>query len=402
MRPVTTAVTLAALLSCGQERGRVKMERPTIRDVGIPTGVVDLHDSRAWSVSADGGMVAAARDFGWRRPGVVVIDVASGAIERHGEAEFIAADRPLWRLPDGLHDPGAQMTFVVPPEDEKFESNPSAAYSATEALSNDGTGVLARLIRSDGGAHLRLQVWNRQTAVTWTTEIEPVPDTAGIALSPSGDAVALVQATDGPSKDPRVQQLGPISVRLYDVRDGRLRWSVGSMLQGASNSWVRQPVGFSDDGAALWIAGSSATSEAMFVEERGAGDGALGRTISVDHVGVGDNDSVGLSHTHLWIASVSYFQGSHLEPRSSWSSDYSLYAIGTRRPMLDTESSAPYRDGEIDRRAVFDEVQPRGPLIDSSVRAMRPTTGGGVVLVQAHGDGLRVTTWKKPPGVREQ
>ena len=387
MRLTTCLVlALATLASCGQEKGRAKMERPIVRDVAIPPGAVDLHDWSAWSVSPDGGTIAVARGFGW--PGGVMIDVASGTIENQGDARLVEADHPLWWQPTErvLRDPGARMSFAVPPDESAND---------TAALRNDGAGVLARLVRS--GDKLRLQVWNREAAVTWTTEIDPVPDTAGIALSPSGDTVALAQSTQVRSEDLQAERRRPISVQLYDVRDGALRWSTESALLGDSISPLRQPVGFSADGAALWIAGRSATSEERFVEERSSRDATAGRIIWVDHGGIDDTDTVCLSRTHLWIAGIVYSEASHLRPSTLWHASYALYAIGTRMPVFDTDSLPPYRDGAIDRRSVFDEG-PRGAQEDSRVRAMRPLTDGGVVLVQGHGDSLRVTTWKTPPG----
>jgi hypothetical protein len=54
-------------------------------------------------------------------------------------------------------------------------------------------GLLTRLVRGRRG--IRLQVWHRTSALTWSASIDPVPDTAGIALAPSGEAVALVAST---------------------------------------------------------------------------------------------------------------------------------------------------------------------------------------------------------------
>jgi hypothetical protein len=343
------------------------MNQPIVRDVALSDGSVDLHDWRAWSVSSDGSMVATAAAFG--APGGVAIDVATGAIERQGDARLVDADRPLWWLPGerGFRDPGAQVTFAVPDDD-----------ASTAALRNDGAGRLARLARGPSG--LRLQMWNASAAMAWSAAIEPVPDTAGIALR--GDTVVLAQATGD----------GAIGVRAYAVADGAVRWSATSALVALASSPVWQPVGFTDDGA-VWIAGAPAGGVTPTIEQRGAGDGAAGPRFTVDKLPANGGGfgavSTGGGRSGFWVASVAYNPGGDRRGPSRWFASYALYA-GGGPPAVDSE----VRDADL--RAVFDEA--RGD--DSRARALRPAAGGGMVLVSVRGRGLRVTRWATPPGAR--
>jgi hypothetical protein len=160
------------------------------------------------------------------------------------------------------------------------------------------------------------------------------------------------------------------------------------MLTSETVSPVWQPVGFSDNGTAVWLAGGRGGR--TLVEQRAVADGALGATIEVARVsarGGGGYGAVtyGLAGMRFWIATASYNPGGDGRPLPHWITSYALFTSGSR---VDTAE----RDGDL--RAIFDET--RGE--DSRTRVVRATTGGGIVPVQAKQTGLRVTTWKTPPG----
>lgn len=372
-------VLLATLASCSARSGSTKMNDKTVRDIDIPAALVDdyhfkVPDWQDWSVSADGLKIAATSPHGHV---AVLIDVTSGAVERHGETWLLDADRPLFTSDQhAFEDPGAQLTFVLPPGD--------GPQDETE-FRNTGTGVLARLTRADRAAPtpLRLQVWNHQAALSWSTDVTPAPDTAGIAVSPSGDTVVLVQSTGS----------GRIGVRAFDVRDGRVRWSHDSELHGSDRTWqLSQPVYFSDDGASIWVGGKAAGTPKQVIEQLDVRDGKSVRTFELPHPLPEGRSRVAVTaaalREQIWIATVAYYERRDGGPPSNWSSTYTLYDLGRSEPVIDTEVRSD------DQATIFDE--PR--TASSTARAFRPIAGGGAVLVQAHGDGLRVTTWHGPPG----
>lgn len=344
--------------------------------VDLTVSGIDLHDWSAWSVSADGKTIATAPRFGVE--GVVVVDVATGAAESRAGEALVEADRPLfWRpVESAFWDESARASFSLPPPHDR-------GYTS---LRNTGTGVLARLARIDG--RLTLQVWSHQEEISWFKEIAPAPDSAGIALSPSGDLLALVQYDHD----------GLIRATAYGTQDGVPRWTSELPLRSTIvTMFVRQPVYFSDDGASVWVAGTRGSGEPLdyVVSELSARDGRAGRTVGVDRLTASTDKSyvsTGISRQHLWVGSVAYNPGGDGRGPARWFCDYSLYELGRSKPAFDPSGDA------VRWHSVFGEPTD----VDHTARALRPTKDGGVVLIQAQGRGIRITTWTGPPGARSR
>jgi|GEM_PF-3862634 len=364
--------------ACG---GRTSRDERTVRDVQLEGAAIDLDDWDAWSVSPDGKLIVVAPGF--RRDHAVVIDVASGACESR-DGVLLPADSPLFRLhgTPQLWDEAAQRGFATPPEDfSKLDY---------EGFRNDGAGRLVRLARF-GNARLTLQVWDRQEAVSWSKEFLPAPDTAGVAISPSGDVVAMVEASAERA----------MTVTAYDTRNGTRRWSVAASVRPNGSPFLNQRIEFSDDGALIWINGLQVGSNDGMLESLYVSDGAKASSVPIDRTmpnvdgdtNAGDAAFIG---AYLWTATVRHARPvrRHGGPpvEDHWVCEYTLYRLGRPSPVVWTSVRAD------DRRAVFGSAD----RDNCTARAMRPLRGGAVMAVRTHGSGLRITTWKLPPGAQSE
>ncbi len=291
---------------------------------------------RAWSATWDGAIVAGAPEFDTVGT-VALFDAKSRRVDARNAVALRRAERPLlWDPALARHlDVSSGAVFALPSDQEPEASESSAA------ISNNGSGTMARLLRPASGAAMTLTVWHRSEAPSWTIAVDPVPAGAGVSVSPKGDVVALLTV---PRRD------GPLTLTLLDSKTGSSRWRTESRLSIVAANSLRELVAFSDDGAFVFVRGRLENTKQLVFERRNIASATVDNEFIVNTPLADRNDTLlGIAGRHARFGATNHSVSSHpLGPlgtdRREWWCELVEVDLGTGDRRFDTSlSDADYQ-----------------------------------------------------------
>ncbi|MBE7449477.1 MAG: hypothetical protein HS111_11445 [Kofleriaceae bacterium] len=287
---------------------------------------------RAWSATRDGAIVVGAPEFD-AVGAVALFDTKHGRVETRAGVALRRAERPLLWDPAKAHhiDVSTGLAFALP-----SSSEPDASESTT-AISNSGSGTMARLVRAAGDATMSLTVWHQAEAPSWTIAVDPVPAGAGVSVSPKGDVVALLTV---PVRN------GPLILTLLDAKSGTARWRSESRLRIAGSDPLRELVAFSDDGAFVFVRGLGENTQQLVFERRNIASERVDREFAVGTPLADRNDTLlGITERHVRFGATNRSEANHPigplggDRSREWWCELVEVSLETGRRSLDTSAS---------------------------------------------------------------
>lgn len=333
--------------------------------------------AHAWVASSDGLLLAVADQFEVFGD-VALVDVLHDAVEIRSDVSLVRSNRPLlWRRYEArFEDPTSNATFDLP-------SGSIDGYGTRIAIRNTDRGHMVRLARSADGERMTLQAWSKGPAMTWSMDLVPMPAGAGVALSSSGDTIAMLSVTD---------ERGFMSLAVFDAATGNRRWSKQSRLLTPMPSAVDELVHFDDHGLVYVHGREPAEKDGITFEGRDVATGSVIRRFTLLGTLPPAADALlRIGETTASFGRVTYFDGR--------GSDIAPFARPARSPRRSCEFEA-YKLQHGDRltptlrTSVSDQdfalVFGRNDAEDCRTRAMF-AVGDRVMFIRAEGGRLRVS-----------
>jgi hypothetical protein len=346
-----------------------------VLEIEAPASANELPDWALWTVSADGRWVAAAPYRG--ATGGWALDTSKRSFTALGDLQLVVAERvitldPINRVYTDLE---SATQFQLP--------SGETVVPRYERVTATGGGVLARLSRDRDDEPARILVWHKQATPSWERTAAAGYLDVGIALSPDGARLGLVEKEPGER----------MAVTLLDAMTGQEVWKVHVDLESTIGSaQVGIPVMFGADGSTLFVAGNAnlpAPGADYRWMELSTGNGAAEQMTAVDLLGAtsdGVAATAGVANAHLWSAQIARFPESHRNPIVQWSCEYRRVVRGRTKQGFDP-------DGDSKRQRQVMGADGLG----CPTRAIRGTISDGLTVVRVAGSRLRVLNWSTPP-----
>ncbi len=358
--------------ACGRD---ARPPRAQATETTVVAPGLDPSAWRAWSATRDGAIVAGAPEFDTVGT-VALFDAKNRRVDARSAVALRRSERPLlWDPVLARHlDVSTGAVFALPPDLEPEASESSAA------ISNNGAGTMARLLRHANGA-MTLTVWHRSEAPSWTIAVDPVPAGAGVSVSPTGDVVALLTV---PLRD------GPPTLTLFDSKTGTPRWRTESRLSTTAADSLRELVAFSDDGNFVFVRGRKDGKHLAF-ERRSIASETVDNEFTVQTPLAVRNDTfLGITGRHARFGASNHSVPSHpIGPlgtdRREWWCEFVEVDLRTGERRLDTSL------GGADYQRVFRA----NPTADCATHALLRIMGA-TVLVRPSAEEVVLTSFPGP------
>lgn len=363
------------IAACGRDAGQPKAQ---MKETRVVAPGLDPRTWRAWSATWDGAIVVGAPEFDTVGT-VALFDAKNRRVDTRTGVALRRAERPLlWNPAKAQHfDVSTGVAFALPPELE-----PDAGES-TAAISNNGSGTMARLLRSAGGATMTLTAWHQSEAPSWTFALDPVPSGAGISVSPNGDTVALLTV---PLRN------GPLTLTLLDAKTGTVRWRSESRLRIAASSQLRELVAFSDDGTFVFVRGLGENTRQLVFERRNVANEKVDGEFAVGTPLADRNDTfLGITGQHVRFGATNRSDANHpigplgADRSREWWCELVEVDLRTGKSTLDTSVS------DADYQRVFRAKATADCATHALLRIM-----GATLLVQPSAEEVLLTPLRGP------